>query len=171
MRIQELLLGIQLPLVSIASLGLCLDTFELGCRVLAIWLDFLRWLLELGLINYSLIVLHLHQLCLIQAWLLRALFLLRGWGPLTEFVWGVLPTPNDEIVDFRKDLDVAAIVHHYNVVIIRAIFMNRSLIWGAGRNDALFLSWRGRHGHPSNTSLLGMPSRALSCFFTTIRML
>jgi hypothetical protein len=69
-----------------------------------------------SLIDYPLIVLHLHQLLLLLA------MLVRGGCPLqlistTFLIWGVA---NDEIVNLGKNLDVTTVIHHYNVVIIIA---------------------------------------------------
>jgi hypothetical protein len=69
-----------------------------------------------GLIDYPLIVLHLHQLLLLLA------MLVRGGCPLqlinaTLLVRGVA---YDEIVNLGENLDVTTVIHHNNVVIIIA---------------------------------------------------
>jgi hypothetical protein len=66
------------------------------------------------------------------------LFLLGGWGPwATKLIRRILAS-NDEVVNFGEDLDVSAIVHDDNVIIICAILVNRGLIRGA-RGNTLFL--------------------------------
>jgi len=55
------------------------------------------------------------------------LFLLRGRGSRASFLRRILASYY-EVVNFREYLDITAIVHNNDVVIIRAIFMNRGLI-------------------------------------------
>lgn len=55
------------------------------------------------------------------------LLLLRGRGPWSQLLWGVLAA-NDEVVYLREDLDIAAIVHHDYVVIVRIVFMDGVLV-------------------------------------------
>jgi hypothetical protein len=55
------------------------------------------------------------------------LLLLRGRGPWSQLLWGVLAA-DDEVVYLREYLDIAAIVHHDYVVIVRIVFMDGVLV-------------------------------------------
>jgi hypothetical protein len=55
------------------------------------------------------------------------LLLLRGRGPWSQLLWRVLAA-YDEVVYLREDLDIAAIVHHDYVVIVRIVFMDGVLV-------------------------------------------
>jgi hypothetical protein len=46
---------------------------------------------------------------------------------------------NDEVVNLRENLDIAAIVHHDYIVIVRIVFMDGGLV-GGSRGIALLLS-------------------------------
>ena len=81
-------------------------------------------------IDYFLIVLHLHQMSLINHYL----FLVFGsygylWDPLRSiFIWGI-PAPDNEVIYLREYLDIAPIVHHNNIVIVVTIVLvNRCLL-------------------------------------------
>lgn len=153
------------------SLRVTLHASKFWSRILAVWLDFLIRR-HLSFIDNPLIVLHLHYLSLIKSGHDTAsigLFFLGRGGPWAHFFRWVLPA-DYEIVNFGEYLNIAAIVHHYYVIVVRAVLMNWCLIWRA-RSDALFLSWGGRDGHPSDTSLLGMSSRGLTRLLTTVWLL
>jgi len=66
------------------------------------------------------------------------LLLLRGRSPWSKLLWGVLAA-NDEVVYLREYLDVAAIVHHDYVVIVRIVFMDGVLV-GRALGITLLLS-------------------------------
>ena len=63
-------------------------------------------------IDNPLIVLHLHELLLVH------LLLVGCGGALEGGILLVRGVANYEVIDFGEYLHVAAIVHHYNVIIV-----------------------------------------------------
>jgi len=138
-RVEQLLICSLLLLIR-ASLKLALSPLYLGSRILAIWFELLAWG-YLSLINDPLVILHLHYLSLVEGrhdrWML---FLLWGRGPWSQLLWGVLAA-DDEVVYLREYLDIAAIVHHDYVVIVRIVFMDGVLVGWAWGITLLLSRW------------------------------
>lgn len=75
-----------------------------------------------GLIDYPLVVLHLHQLLLLVLLAVHHHLLLatlvRCSGCTLVVVFFLWRVPDDKVVNLGEDLHVTTVVHHYDVVVV-----------------------------------------------------